>query len=354
MSGHTTATVSIDQYLSEPLRLGEPTASGPLTIHSVFGPEPGVPYVSLKQAIERGNLTVKELPGGASVRDLVVENSGRHNVLVFEGEEVLGAQQNRTFDISVLVPSGARLTVPVSCVEAGRWDGRRHRESFAAAPQTADPGMRSDKVRQSTRNRIAGLETRADQAAVWGRVEERSQTLGVSSPTASMHDVYESRRARLAEITAGIEPCEGQIGMVAVAGGEIIAFDLISRPEVFEQMFQPLLQGYALDALVSGNHVEAGESGPNEIDAGQVDEELVARFVEAAGVCRILEGDGIGLGRDFRFESADLLGAGLVSGDELVQLSVFPAERRGDHDAELRESRQTRIARPSRRRGRPA
>ncbi|HMY27266.1 MAG TPA: hypothetical protein PLJ59_13150 [Solirubrobacterales bacterium] len=156
MSEQSTVPVSIDQYLSQPLTVGEPITSGPLTIFPVFGPDPGIPYVSLKDAIENGNLTVKELPGGASVRDLVVENPGRHNVLVFEGEEVLGARQNRTFDISVLIPSGARITVPVSCVEAGRWDGMRHGEAFASSPQTADPRLRGSKVRQSHRARMAG------------------------------------------------------------------------------------------------------------------------------------------------------------------------------------------------------
>lgn len=34
---------------------------------------------------------------------------------------------------------GGRLTVPVSCVEAGRWDGSRHGEVFTPAPQTANP-----------------------------------------------------------------------------------------------------------------------------------------------------------------------------------------------------------------------
>ena len=97
-----------------------------------FGPE--ADYISLKDAISKG-LTAKELPGGGSVRDLVVQNPSRHNVLVFEGEEVLGAQQNRTFDISVLVPGGSQL--PVSCVEAGRWDGSRNVEAFTSSPQTS-------------------------------------------------------------------------------------------------------------------------------------------------------------------------------------------------------------------------
>jgi hypothetical protein len=214
--------------------------------------------------------------------------------------------------------------------------------------------MRGDKVRQSTHSRMAGLEARADQSAVWNRVQDRSQALGVNSPTASMHDIYESRRERLAKITAGIESSEGQIGMVAVARNEIIALDLVSRPEVFEQMFQPLLQGYALDALASGSQADATGSATGETGTDTVDAERVAEFVEAATTSRILEGDGIGLGRDFRFDSGELLGAGLVSGEELIQLSVFPAVRRGDRRPEPRQSGQTRIARPSRRRGRSA
>ena len=72
--------------------------------------------------------------GAASVRALVIENPTDLPLLVYEGEEVLGAQQNRTFDDSVLVASGEKLRVDVSCVEAGRWDGsRRERATPAVA-----------------------------------------------------------------------------------------------------------------------------------------------------------------------------------------------------------------------------
>ncbi|MCB0830251.1 MAG: hypothetical protein KDB64_04965 [Solirubrobacterales bacterium] len=342
MSEQSTVPVSIDQYLSQPLTVGEPITSGPLTIFPVFGPDPGIPYVSLKDAIENGNLTVKELPGGASVRDLVVENPGRHNVLVFEGEEVLGARQNRTFDISVLIPSGARITVPVSCVEAGRWDGMRHGEAFASSPQTADPRLRGSKVRQSHRARMAGQEARADQSEVWMEVSERAREVGVSSPTESLNDVHVSRGEQLRRMVRSIELQPGQVGMIAAAGDEIIAADLVSRPEVFEELFLPLLHGYALDALASG---------AREAD---VSAETAREFIDHATSTRILEGDGIGMGRDFRFEEATLVGAGLISGEELIQFSVFPAERQSDrdrgNDARPVAQRRTRIRRPSQRR----
>src|SRR4051794_24633311 len=121
-------------YLDEAPLVSPAEVSGALAIFPLLGPMPVLEYQSFAQGRAAG-VTIKELGDGASVRDLVVHNPTDVPVLLFEGEEVLGAQQNRTFDVSVLVPARSTLTVPVSCVEAGRWDGLRHSESFAPAPQ---------------------------------------------------------------------------------------------------------------------------------------------------------------------------------------------------------------------------
>ena len=49
----TTPTPSSD-YLAEPLRVGEPTAIGNLTIFPLFGPEPRLDYISFAQGREEG------------------------------------------------------------------------------------------------------------------------------------------------------------------------------------------------------------------------------------------------------------------------------------------------------------
>jgi hypothetical protein len=118
---------TLDDHLAAPLRVGDPDVHGALAVFPLFGPPPRVEYVAFADGCARG-LTVKEMEGGASVNDLVVLNATDVAMLLYEGEEVLGAQQNRTFDVSVLVPAGARMRVPVSCVEHGRWDGARHDE----------------------------------------------------------------------------------------------------------------------------------------------------------------------------------------------------------------------------------
>ena len=103
---------------------------------------------------------IKELEHGAAVNDLLVLNPTDHAMLLYEGEEVLGAQQNRTFDVSVLVGARCQLQVPVSCVEAGRWEAVGT-ESFSPAPQAAYPALRSMKNRAAHASVAAGRWDRA-------------------------------------------------------------------------------------------------------------------------------------------------------------------------------------------------
>src|SRR4051794_11716245 len=214
----TIAVPTLQQYLRTPLKVGDPDIAGPLAVFPLFGPEPDVDYLAFAEALDRG-VTVRELEGIASVDDLAVVNPTDHTVLLYDGEEVLGAQQNRTFDVSVLVAAGTRLQVPVSCVEHGRWDGSRHNESFSPAPQAAYPELRKMKNRQARAAAAQGLEARADQSAVWSEVSVKAVRMGVGSPTDAMHDIYEGRRDRLSLFRDAIQYRDGQTGaLVCVAG----------------------------------------------------------------------------------------------------------------------------------------
>ena len=323
MSIEQSTAPTLQDHLAEPLRVGEPDVHGALAVFPLFGPPPRLSYISFSQGAGAG-VTIKELEAGASINDLLVINPLDTPVLLYEGEEVLGAQQNRTFDVSVLVPARAQLQVPVSCVEHGRWDHTRHGEAFTPAPQAAYPALRRMKNRAATARAVAGLDARAVQSDVWAEVAHKSERMAAASPTGAMHDIYEQRRDRLAGFEAAIGLHDHQIGAVAAIGGAITVLDQVSRPDVFAALHAPLVHGYALDAL------EAGEA------AAPPAREQVEAFVNATLTARVSHRDGIGLGRDARFAN----GAALVAGDELVQLTAFGAE----------DERRARIRRPSRRR----
>jgi hypothetical protein len=42
-------------------------------------------------------------------------------VLIVDGEELVGAKQNRVVNLTILVPAQQTVVIPVTCVEQGRW-----------------------------------------------------------------------------------------------------------------------------------------------------------------------------------------------------------------------------------------
>src|SRR5947207_300070 len=93
-----------------PFGLGEPRAFRGLTVLPLYPARPpGLDYVGLDEAAA-GGFTVSELDEGV-VETLVVENPLAACVLLYEGEELLGAKQNRIVGRSVLV--GAKATLKI-------------------------------------------------------------------------------------------------------------------------------------------------------------------------------------------------------------------------------------------------
>lgn len=214
----------------------------------------------------------------------------------------------------------------------------RHDESFSPAPQAAYPALRSMKNRATHARIAAGLRPRAVQGEVWAEVASKSQRMNVHSNTGAMHDIYDGRRNRLDEFLSAITLHDGQTGALVLIGGRPAVLDHVSRPDVFAALHGPLVQGYALDALEHSTTIDAAAR------PGMPTAEAFLRHVLRA---RITEHDGIGLGRDVRFAQTRVAGAGLVVGDELVQLTAFPQDPDGDANSDAPAAR---IRRPSRRR----
>lgn len=337
---------SLSTHLSEPITVGDPDVSGPLAVYPLFGPTPTLTYAAFATVHEQVSIT--ELEGGASVNDLLVHNKGTLPVLLYEGEEILGAQQNRVIDISILVAAESKTRIPVSCVEQGRWDGSRHREAFRPSPQSADPRMRKLKNKRARMSFAAGSEARADQGEVWREVAGRSAELDAPSPTDAMSDIYESHRDRLGEIRGSVRLYDGQCGAVAVIGGRIAMLDYAGRADVYAALQPALLEGYALDALAAERR--GAEARFDAVDVGTVRGFTLLACDSPAAT----RGRGPGVGETAHFEANGVEGSALLHGGELIQLTAFPSDDDGDGADGGAGSGPSagRIRRPSRRRGR--
>ena len=94
---------------------------------------PVAEYITVDEALPRG-LRITEVDDAGSVPELIVENPLAERVLLYDGEELVGAKQNRILNVSVLVELQSKLRIPVSCVEQGRW---------SATSMSFDPGVTS-------------------------------------------------------------------------------------------------------------------------------------------------------------------------------------------------------------------
>jgi hypothetical protein len=116
-----------------------------------------------------------------TVPTLRLTNTAERLVLLLDGEELIGAKQNRVLNTTVLVAAGARLTIPVSCVEQGRWAYASRR--FAAGDSTLYASLRAQKAAQVTRSlRMKGKHA-SDQGEIWARLSLKAADHEVQSPT---------------------------------------------------------------------------------------------------------------------------------------------------------------------------
>jgi hypothetical protein len=241
------------------IRVGEPVRCDGLAVFPLFAePSGGVDYALSDEAINEGSVTVEEVSEAGSVPDLSVENKGDVRVLFLEGEELVGAKQNRILNTSVLVAAHSKITIPVSCVEAGRWG---YRSRFFGSSGSHSPSRLRYAVKASVSRSVrAKRGHRSDQGGVWREVARQQSALKASSGTGAMSDTFEAHRKRVEEAQERLQYVEGAIGAAVVVGGKVVSCDLFDKPATCRKVWKRLLSGVVLDALESGAEQKPAEA----------------------------------------------------------------------------------------------
>jgi len=65
--------------------------------------ESDVDFMMLDEALGSGGLAITELDDSGSVPELKVTNKSDRRVLMLDGEELVGAKQNRVLNVTVLI-----------------------------------------------------------------------------------------------------------------------------------------------------------------------------------------------------------------------------------------------------------
>lgn len=293
------------ETLQSLIQVGEPTRHEGVVVAPLFPQrQPQADYLTLPEAIPLG-FSVTEVDAEGSVPELLVSNPLESYVLLYDGEELIGGEQNRILNVTVLIASQSETRIPVSCAEAGRWSARS--SFFSAAQHASHPQLRRRKAETLAAEPLAlGLA----QGEVWAEIDAKAQRLDAPSPTQAQHDIYTRREPELDKLRAAFPLSPGQSGAILALGNDLICLDYLSRPQAFAQLYPKLLDGYLLDAL---EHCD-----PNAVDSGQIE-----RFLETLDAAPTSRRSSAGLGDDLRLHGDTAIGSGLELDGELLQLSAF-------------------------------
>lgn len=332
----------------EALSPGAPVHAGRLTVVPLLaeGPFAESPYLLLDEAVQSKLLDISEVSEAGVVANLLATNLSPKPVLLFDGEELKGAKQNRILNATILVPAGAKLTLPVSCVEQGRWryeaagfapsgealfakarlkkaermagarravHARRANASFAPdlAPELAPDLSEAGPIRASARRAEALGDFDADQGAVWDDVKEALRETGTRSASSAMHDSYVLRREEIERLSSAFVPADDQVGAVFYIDGRAAGIEVAGSPRAFGAIFGKIVRSYCLNAL--------GQKPPFELPAP----EAVKSFIAAVTGLDQMVSPSVGMGEDVRLDGPSACGSALLSEGHVVHLSAF-------------------------------
>ena len=312
-------TITINNFSAQ-IKVGKAQKSGRLTLYPLFaaaeqaGEGQPLSYLLLADALDSGSFEIGEVSEAGSVNTVLITNMTGQPVLILDGEEILGAKQNRMANATILVAADKKTTIPVSCVEQGRWhyDSDKFGKSEAFAYST----LRRQKAEQVHFNLKTSQSFSADQGAIWAEIDHSQACMGVNSPTSALHETYKDHDQKLNKMVEAFKTLPGQVGLLVYINNRFVCLDLFDQPATLEKLMPRLLKSYAVEALNSTGRPATQPSPTPEA------------LLETIDKSEYLTYPSVGLGQDMRLNGTGIVGAGLVVDDQVVHLSVFAEEQR--------------------------
>jgi hypothetical protein len=328
---------TINTYL-ETLHIEDKQIHKNLTMYPIICPEGvSLDYLLLDEALAGNVIEIAEVTQGGSVPELKVVNKAQKMVLLLDGEELVGAKQNRIINTTILIAANSTTTIPVSCVEQGRWSYRG--STFHSEERVMSHKLRAMKAEHVNISKKLHNSFCSDQGAIWDEINSKAQRMDAMSETGAMASIHEKERPNLQEYAKQFRAEENQVGAVFLINGKIVGLDSFGKQTTFSKVFKKLIESYALDAI---DWIEE-EKKPRKKAQGSGDG--VSAFLESIRKAQAETSPSVALGSDVRLESDATIGFALDYEGALLHLSAFAREKQADG-----ETPYSRMERSSRRR----
>lgn len=215
-----------------------------LPIAAVDPPKAPDNLLVLDEAMPKKLVAIKEVDGG-SVNNLTLTNKAEQPLFLLAGEVIIGGKQDRIIGSNTIIPAKTTQTVPVFCVEHGRWNGTT--TEFTTAKALAHGRLRGH----------ASFDTQQD---VWNEVAEKNQERKTTSSSDTYRKVAQEQAdgslggkwekqvdAALAKLPEADR--KNLIGFAVALDGKIATIDRFNSPQLFTKLEGKLVRSYITEAV---------------------------------------------------------------------------------------------------------
>ena len=299
------------------LHLGDASVYQNLAVMPLLSSRTGTAdYLTLDEALSEKCVHIKELSEGGEVEQLLLTNEGDKPILLLDGEELLGAKQNRSINLTILAAARKSTIIPVSCVEQRRWDYSS--EHFTTSQSVAFLRMRAEKAGQVSESLRRDRSHRSDQTKVWDSIDEKACFLRAPSDTGAMSEIFKRYDHSMDEFCQAFTITDNQVGALFAINGEIQGFEFFDATSTLEKIFPKLIRSYAIDAIE-----KRSDSSDKKNSADKIEIKEVKEFLQRVSNCEFESYPATGLGEDVRFSARELCGGGLINNNHVVHLCAF-------------------------------
>jgi len=206
-------------------------------------PKGKIDVLVLDEAMAAKKVRIREI-ADESVNDLTFINKSEQPVFILAGEVIIGGKQDRIIGANTIIPANTTQSVPVFCVEHGRWDNSS--KEFTTAKALAH-------------GRLRGKASYEAQGAVWQEVAAKNQKRKTTNDTDTYRKVAQQQSdgsnagytKKIGEALAKIPPADRarMVGYVIALNGKVATVDMFQSPRLFRKLETKLLKSYVTEAI---------------------------------------------------------------------------------------------------------
>lgn len=241
-----------------------------------------------------GLVEVKECET-STVNTLIVKNHAVTPLILIDGEEIVGGDQNRIVNSTILIEAKNEMKIPVSCNEKGKWT---YKSEFKQSNYIANYNTRKAKE-------FASRDSKSYQDVIWSSINQLEVENEFASPTSAMQESYDHLKIDHNKIIQKFEIKDGQNGVLVIVNGEIRGFELFLNPEIYMEFHEKILKSYLIDSKIENRTFTVDTDVAKDIITKALDSPFEKR-------------EGIGLEDAFEFENSAGIGTIYTYQDQII------------------------------------